>query len=244
MKKVKMGKLSEKEKQNAVNEVRILASINHPNVIGYKEAFFENSTGNLCIVMEMADGGDMLQKIEKLKKAKTKMSEQHIWYYFIQMVRGLKALHDLKIVHRDIKCANLFLHKDGRLTLGDLNVSKLSKGGMMHTQTGTPYYASPEVWKDKPYDNRSDIWSLGAVLYEMITLLPPFRAQSMAGLSQKVCKGVYDQIPSNFSSELNQVIKSCLQVTPSNRPSVEKILAMPGIKNNLTEKLEEMNNID
>ena len=83
LKKVKMGKLSEKEKQNAVNEVRILASINHPNVIGYKEAFFENSSGNLCIVMEMADGGDMLQKIEKLKKSKTKMSEQHIWYYFI-----------------------------------------------------------------------------------------------------------------------------------------------------------------
>ena len=158
------------------------------------------------------------------------------------MARGLKALHDLKIVHRDIKCANLFLHKDGRLTLGDLNVSKVAKGGMMHTQTGTPYYASPEVWKDKPYDNRSDIWSLGAVLYEMITLLPPFRAQSMAGLSQKVCKGVYDQIPSTFSNELNQVIKSCLQVNPSNRPSVDKILAMPGIKMHMTEKLEEMNN--
>lgn len=70
--------------------------------------------------------------------------------------------------------------------LGDLNVSKVSKKGMMHTQTGTPYYASPEVWKDKPYDNKSDIWSLGCVLYEMATLLPPFRAQSMQGLSQKV----------------------------------------------------------
>lgn len=126
------------------------------------------------------------------------------------MVRGLKALHDLKIVHRDIKCANLFLAKDGRLTLGDLNVSKVSKGGMMHTQTGTPYYASPEVWKDKPYDYRSDIWSLGTVLYEMVTLLPPFRAQSMAGLSKVVCRGVYDAIPTNFSPELNQVIKSCL----------------------------------
>ena len=60
--------------------------------------------------------------------------------------------------------------------LGDLNVSKVAKKGMMHTQTGTPYYASPEVWKDKPYDHKSDIWSLGCVLYEMITLLPPFRA--------------------------------------------------------------------
>ena len=60
MKKVKMGKLSAKEKENALNEVRILASINHPNVIGYKEAFFEDANNSLCIVMENADGGDLL----------------------------------------------------------------------------------------------------------------------------------------------------------------------------------------
>jgi NIMA (never in mitosis gene a)-related kinase len=76
MKKVKMGKLSEKEKQNALNEVRILASINHPNVIGYKEAFFENESGNLCIVMEICDNGDLLQAIEKHKKNKSKYTEK------------------------------------------------------------------------------------------------------------------------------------------------------------------------
>jgi len=107
------------------------------------------------------------------------MSEKQIWHYFVQIVRGLKALHDLKIVHRDIKCANIFLTKDGVVKLGDLNVSKVAKGALLKTQTGTPYYASPEVWKDRPYDNKSDIWSLGCVLYEMITLLPPFRATSM-----------------------------------------------------------------
>jgi NIMA (never in mitosis gene a)-related kinase len=94
----------------------------------------------------------------------------------------LKALHDLKICHRDIKCANVFLTKDGIIKLGDLNVSKVAKKGMLHTQTGTPYYASPEVWKDKPYDSKSDIWSLGCVLYEMASLLPPFRAAHMTGL--------------------------------------------------------------
>ena len=202
MKKVKMGKLSEKEKQNALNEVRILASIQHPNVIGYKDAFFEASSGNLCIVMEHADNGDLLQLIEKHKKNRTKMNEKQIWHYFVQIVRGLKALHDLKICHRDIKCANLFLTKDGMIKLGDLNVSKVAKKGLMHTQTGTPYYASPEVWMDKPYDNRSDIWSLGCVLYEMITLMPPFRATSMAGLSQKVTRGIYDPIPKQFSLDL------------------------------------------
>jgi NIMA (never in mitosis gene a)-related kinase len=82
-------------------------------------------------------------------------------------------LHDLKIVHRDIKCANLFLTKEGILKLGDLNVSKVAKG-MLSTQTGTPYYASPEVWQDRPYDLKSDIWSVGCVLFEMCTLQPPF----------------------------------------------------------------------
>jgi NIMA (never in mitosis gene a)-related kinase len=71
MKKVKMGKLSEREKQNALNEVRILASIHHPNIIGYKEAFFEEATSCLCIVMEYADGGDLLGKISEHKKKGT-----------------------------------------------------------------------------------------------------------------------------------------------------------------------------
>lgn len=83
MKKVKMQKLSSKEKENSLNEVRILASINHPNVIGYKEAFFEDTTNCLCVVMENADGGDMLQLINKMKKTKELLDENKIWHYFI-----------------------------------------------------------------------------------------------------------------------------------------------------------------
>jgi NIMA (never in mitosis gene a)-related kinase len=176
MKKVKMGKLSAKEKENALNEVRILASVNHPNVIGYKEAFFEEGSNCLCLVMENADGGDLLMLINNHKKANTNFTEKQVWHFFIQIIRGLKALHDLKICHRDIKCANVFLTKQGVVKLGDMNVSRVAKGGMMRTQTGTPYYACPEVWKDMPYDIRSDIWSAGCVLYEMIMKVPPFRA--------------------------------------------------------------------
>ena len=100
----------------------------------------------------------------------------------------------MKIVHRDIKCANIFLTKDNVLKLGDLNVSKVAKRGMLQTQTGTPYYASPEVWKDKPYDLKSDIWSMGCVLYELTTLNPPFRANDMNGLYRKVIQGQYPPI--------------------------------------------------
>lgn len=113
------------------------------------------------------------------------------------MARGLKSLHDKEIVHRDIKCANVFLMKSGDLKLGDLNVSKVAKhGALLQTQTGTPYYASPEVWKDQPYNLKSDIWSMGCVLYEMTMLNPPFKSQDMNGLYQKVTRGLYPALSS------------------------------------------------
>jgi NIMA (never in mitosis gene a)-related kinase len=207
---VKLGKLNEKEKENALNEVRILASIEHPNIVAYKDAFFEESSQTLCIVMEYADGGDLQTKINELKKFGKFMNEEDIWNIFYQMVVGLQTLHKLKIVHRDIKCANIFLTKEGMAKLGDLNVSKIAKMGILKTQTGTPYYASPEVWQDKPYDKRSDIWSLGCVLYELITLNPPFTAKDMQGLYNRVLKGVYPKIPSHFSNDLSVMVKGLL----------------------------------
>ena len=113
-----------------------------------------------------------------------------MWQLFIQILLGLKALHDLNIMHRDLKSANVFLNKDLTVKLGDMNVSKVAnQRGLNYTQTGTPYYASPEVWKDEPYDIKSDLWSLGCVLYEMITLRPPFQANDMNGLYKRVIKG-------------------------------------------------------
>lgn len=139
----------------------------------------------------------------------------------------MKALHDLEIFHRDLKSANVFLNNDGTCKLGDMNVSKVAKKGFLSTQTGTPYYASPEVWKDQPYDYKSDIWSLGCVLYEMATLRPPFRGDDMDTIYRKVTKGMYTRIPAHFSPELDQIVKILLQVNPSMRLSCDKILQLP-----------------
>lgn len=177
--------------------------------------------------MEYANGGDLQTKINQAKKTMRYMKEAEIWSIFYQMVRGLHSLHAKKIVHRDIKCANVFLTKDGTVKLGDLNVSKIDKAGIMNTQTGTPYYASPEVWKDQPYDKSSDIWSLGAVLYEMIALNPPFTARDMKGLYNRVIKGVYPKLPAQYSSDLSSMVAALLKVDPKQRPSTEQILHMP-----------------
>ena len=227
LKKVKLLNLSQKEKENSLNEVRILASVKSNFVVSYKEAFFDEKDNTLCIVMEFADRGDLYQKIVEHKKSAKFFEESDIWRIFIQLVKGLKALHDLKILHRDMKSANVFLFSNGSAKLGDLNVSKVARKGLGYTQTGTPYYASPEVWKDKPYDNKSDVWSLGCVLYEMITLRPPFRAQDMEGLYKKVCKGIYNKIPERFSDDLFQVVQFLLQVNSNSRPSCEQILKHP-----------------
>ena len=227
LKKVKLLNLSEKEKENSLNEVRILASVKSNFVVSYKEAFFDEKDNTLCIIMEFADRGDLYQKIVQHKKSAILFEEADIWRIFIQLVKGLKSLHDLKILHRDMKSANVFLFSNGSAKLGDLNVSKVAKRGLGYTQTGTPYYASPEVWKDKPYDNKSDVWSLGCVLYEMITLRPPFRAQNMEGLYNKVCKGQFSRIPDKFSDDLYKVVQFLLQVNPLSRPSCEQILNHP-----------------
>jgi len=227
LKKVKLLNLSEKEKENSLNEVRILASVKSNFVVSYKDSFFDEKDNTLCIVMEFADRGDLYQKIVQHKKSAKFFEESDVWRIFIQLVKGLKALHDLKILHRDMKSANVFLFSNGSAKLGDLNVSKVARRGLGYTQTGTPYYASPEVWKDKPYDNKSDVWSLGCVLYEMITLRPPFRAQDMEGLFNKVCKGQFNRIPERFSDDLFQIVQFLLQVNPSSRPSCEQILNHP-----------------
>jgi len=202
LKKVKLKELCDKEKQNALNEVRILSNVKSNFVISYKEAFIDEDDSNLCLVMEYADKGDLYQKISQFKKIGCLIEEIDIWRILIQMVKGLKALHDLNIMYRDLKSANIFLFSDDTAKIGDLNVSKVVNKGVGYTQTGTPYYASPEVWEDQPYDTKSDIWSLGCVTFEMLALRPPFRAENMDKLYNKVIKGDYGKISERYSDDI------------------------------------------
>eukprot|EP00826_Nyctotherus_ovalis_P063342 TRINITY_DN9282_c0_g1_i12.p2 TRINITY_DN9282_c0_g1~~TRINITY_DN9282_c0_g1_i12.p2 ORF type:complete len:337 (-),score=108.50 TRINITY_DN9282_c0_g1_i12:165-1175(-) len=241
--------MSMKEKENALNEVRFLASIefsfgfsgSHENVVSYKEAFIEDTTDTLCMVMEYADGGDLYRYLASHYQEKRYLTEKRVWQLFTQVLRGLKALHEQKILHRDIKSPNVFLTRSGYAKLGDLNVSKVLKCGMLHTQTGTPYYASPEVWSELPYDHKSDVWSAGCVLYEMCALRPPFRAEDMKGLRQKICRGAFVPIPKHFSNELGEVVKQLLNTNPRLRPGLDEIMEIPIVAAKLAEITEKIN---
>ena len=247
LKRVKFTKLKEKEKLNSLNEIRILSSINNQNVISYKEAFFVEKDSTLNIIMEYADKGDLLQLISEYKKKKEHFKESEIWDALIQLLNGLKSLHDLNILHRDLKSANVFLFSNGLAKLGDLNVSKVTRKGLGYTQTGTPYYASPEVWQAKAYDSKSDIWSLGCIIYEMAKLVPPFQAKDMEELYKKIIRGFYPQIPSIYSDDLKEIIKLMIQTEVGARPSCDELLKMPIILKKYEEinkNLIELNNND
>ena len=130
LKIVKLSNLDPKMLQNSLNEVRILTSLHDPNIIGYKEAFLDQSTESLYIVMEYVDGGDLHEKIVSLSKQGRYFTEADIWRIFIQMVFGLRSLHDMDIIHRDLKSANVFIGSNGAVKIGDLNVSKVFKNEM------------------------------------------------------------------------------------------------------------------
>ena len=225
LKKMQILDTSEKQKINSLNEIRVLASINSKYIINYKEAFFDTKDSSLCLVMEYADKGDLSKIIEEHKKSGNYFDEKDIWKIFIQLVKGLKSLHDLNIIHRDIKSSNIFLFSNGEAKLGDLNVCKILSNNILgKTQTGTPSFASPEVWIEKPYGLKSDIWSLGCVLYEIVTLKCPFIANNSVELYNKIFIGAFKKIPKIFSNDLTYIIEHMIKFEPEKRISCNKIL--------------------
>lgn len=232
IKKVNISALKDKEKTNALNEITLLSGIKHPNVVEYKDSFLCEDNTMLCLVMDHAAEGDAFMKIKKHKANGTRFPEAEIWNIVIQVLRGLKTLHENHILHRDIKSANVFLYEGNVVKIGDLNVSKIVKGGLYFTQTGTPYYASPEVWRDQPYDGKSDIWSVGCVLYELMMHDPPFKAANMAKLYKTVIRGKFPPINPEYgySQDLCDLAKMMLKVDVKLRPTAKQILDYPIVK--------------
>ena len=241
LKSIIMEKLKENEQQNSVNEIRILASISHNNIIGYKEAFWNEKNKTLNIVMEYCDDGDLETKIKNMKRNRQRFEESLIWNYAIQIIGGLKALHDKKILHRDLKSANIFLKKENnQCKIGDLNVSKVMKDNfLINSQLGTPTYSSPEVWQNKPYSYKSDLWSVGCIIYEMCSLRPPFKGKNYEELCNNICNGKIEKISSRYSNELWEMIKMLLEIDVNKRADCDKILNSDLIK----DKKEEFSNI-
>ena len=226
IKQVSLLGLGEKEIMEYKSEAKLLSSIKSNYVVKYFDSFIDNH--NLNILMEYCDGGDLYQYLEKNKKKKIKLKEKIIWQIFIQMIMGLNSIHKKKILHRDIKSQNIFLTKNLDIKIGDLGVSKkLIQTNFAKTFIGTPYYLSPEICMEKPYNDKSDIWAIGCILYELCTFNYPFNAKSQGALLLKILNNEPEKIDNNYySKDLQNMINLLLNKNYELRPSCADILKM------------------
>ncbi|XP_056416900.1 serine/threonine-protein kinase Nek1 isoform X2 [Hyla sarda] len=227
IKEIGISKMSNKEREESRREVAVLANMKHPNIVQYKESFEES--GFLYIVMDYCEGGDLFKRINAQKGVL--FSEDQILDWFVQLCLALKHVHDRKILHRDIKSQNIFLTKNGTIQLGDFGIARVlsSTVELARTCIGTPYYLSPEICENRPYNNKSDIWALGCVLYEMCTLKHAFEAGNMKNLVLKIIRGSYPPVSVHYSYDLRSLLSGLFKRNPRDRPSVNSILEKPFI---------------
>ena len=226
MKRMELNHLKEKQQRECYREVGILKKVNHPNIIKYYSSFLEKS--NLYIIMEYAENGDLYSLIKHYKNHNKHFEEINIWRIAYEILNGLHYLHSNKIIHRDIKCLNLFLTKDKHVKIGDLGVSTIvSNLNAMHlTRVGTPLYLSPELVKQIPYDYKVDIWSFGCSLYHLCNLEPPFTGDNLIVLGNKIVKEKPKPIPSIYSEDLAKFIEKMLCKRAIDRPDSLTALGM------------------
>ncbi|KAM9733742.1 serine/threonine-protein kinase Nek3 isoform 1-T1 [Menidia menidia] len=221
IKQIQLPKIQSKL-DNSLREAVLLSKMKHPHIVAFREAFEVDDL--LCIVMEHCGGGDLLQRIQLQKN--TQFGIENILKWFAQMCSGTQYIHDKKVLHRDMKSKNIFLTEDGSIKLGDFGSACILNSSTAYARAyvGTPYYVAPEIWENKPYNNKSDVWSLGCVLYELCTLRHPFQAPSWKSLVLKVCRGAYPPLPGRLPYELQHLVRQMFKTNPKDRPSVHTIL--------------------
>ncbi|XP_034256013.1 serine/threonine-protein kinase BRSK2-like [Thrips palmi] len=237
---IEYGCLSEEKKQLLVTEVSLLRDLRHPHIVRYFDRIVCKETKQLYILIEYCPGGDLATVIKTCVRNNTYVEERFVWKVLYQLISALQTCHSwvssTVILHRDIKPANVFLDDSGNVKLGDFGLAcKLDadQPGCIETMVGTPFYMSPEVLKGEMYDSKSDVWSLGCLVYELCARKPPFHAHNITELASKVSKGRYERIPHNYSDSLQKVLSSLLQVNQDQRPSIFDLICHPVILSNL-----------
>lgn len=224
VKQMETAMMDKKEREEAVKEAMLLKRMDHKNIVRFQEVFMTKK-GRLCIVMDYADGGDVHMEIKR-REGKL-IEEQRILEWFVQTCFALKHVHDRKVLHRDLKTQNIFLMATGQIKLGDFGIARVLDATKDYAKTmvGTPYYLSPEIIEDKPYNFKSDVWSLGVVLYEMTTLKHPFDADSLVILASKILKDEYPLPDAMYSTHLQSLIRTMLSKDARIRPLVKEIMS-------------------
>ena len=238
---VALDSLIAKDRRLAEQEVGILRALSHKNIVHFHEYFRISSTETLCLVMEYCEHGDLRHIIKEQKKSQQLFSERQVMTWFVQIVDGLRYIHANRVIHRDLKTSNIFLKGPPPYTclIGDFGISRILEETLTAAQTviGTPYYLSPEVCKKEPYSYKSDIWSLGACLYELLTFKMAFRSPNLFSLITKIINEPYEPIKAgNYSDSALALVEKLLTKDSAVRPSAADLMRDQYVRSFITER--------
>ncbi|KPA74557.1 putative serine/threonine-protein kinase [Leptomonas pyrrhocoris] len=230
-----LNNMSEKDRGFVTNEVKCLSRCNNPHIVRCEDA--AEKGGHLLIVMEYADGGDLYKQIKARVASMKYFREHEVVFIFLQLCLALDHIHSNKMMHRDLKTANILLTTTGLVKLGDFGFSRQYEDSLSNavgsTFCGTPYYLSPELWHRQPYSKKSEMWALGVVLYEVMALKRPFTGKNMDELITNICHGRCSELPARYSENLRDVCDRLLSVDSSKRPTIQELFHEPFIRTNL-----------
>ncbi|KAK9406273.1 serine/threonine-protein kinase Nek4 [Crotalus adamanteus] len=237
IKRLNLKHASSRERKAAEQEAQLLSQLKHPNIVTYRESW-EGDDGLLYIVMGFCEGGDLYHKLKEQKGQL--LPESQVVEWLVQIAMALQYLHEKHILHRDLKTQNVFLTRSNIIKVGDLGIARVleNQHDMASTLIGTPYYMSPELFSNKPYSYKSDVWALGCCAYEMTTLKHAFNAKDMNSLVYRIIEGKLPPMPKDYSIQLKELIRIMLSKKPEERPSVRSILRQPYIKQQISLFLE------
>jgi NIMA (never in mitosis gene a)-related kinase len=242
IKEIDYGTMGPQEKKLLVNEVNILRKLHNPHIVRYIDRYVNSSTKKIFIVMEFCAGGDLQDLIRTTRPGNRHISEDQIWLTLSELTSALYECHEGgdRILHRDIKPANVFIDGQGHVKLGDFGLAKPLTADFASTVVGTPYYMSPELVSGHKYDEKSDIWALGCVIYEMATLRPAFNSirRSKNELHDKIRYSKPQRIPAMYSDSLWHCICSMIEKDPKVRPSARELIKVRNVA--LVLKLESV----